>query len=394
MRVLVLAAAYPSPSEPERAVYLESLNLALAPPGGSGGRAGGIELAVVAPRVSRADPAREVRRGIPVRRFAYPSGGRRLKEMARPGPWVLAAYAASALVAALDEARARGAECILAHWVLPMGPVAAAAAGALGLPFVLAAHGSDLGRYARASRLLGLAARLSLARAKAVIAVSEALRRAAVEDHGVPASRVRVVPMGIDDALFGPGGPGREEARRLLGVSPEARLLHVAGDAIPEKGNGELLEARALLARRGLECDVAVAGGGRPEPLASEPRRVRLLGRVPQRELALWCHAADLFVLPSHAEGSPVTVMEALASGLPVVATRVGGIPELVEDGATGWLVPPRDPEALAGAIERALQAGALEGARARLAASPRDFSAARRAREVRAVLEEACRGA
>ena len=112
------------------------------------------------------------------------------------------------------------------------------------------------------------------------------------------------------------------------------------------------------------------AGGERArlERLAREAgieAGVFFLGALPQRQVADWIAAADLLCLPSHSEGSPNVVVEALASGVPVVATRVGGVPDLVADGVNGLLVPPADAHALSAALDEALRR-AVEYRRAR----------------------------
>jgi glycosyltransferase involved in cell wall biosynthesis len=389
VRVVVLTAAYPASSEPTRAVYIENLTRALI----EEGRGARVEASVVAPRVGAGDPLRETRAGIRVRRFPYPARGRRLKEIPRPSPLLLAAYAASGLRSLLAEAREAGADVILCHWVLPAGPIGAAASALLGLPLVLLAHGSDLNRYAASSRLRARLARWALGRARAVLAVSEDLRRTAVERFGVAPGRARVLPMGVDERVFAPrpregSRDGIADFRRSLGLDPAAPLLLFVGDLVPEKGVRDLEAAVETLRHRGIAASAAFLGDG---PLRNGADGVGagrggclFPGRVAQPDLARWYEAADLLVLPSASEGAPVTVMEALSSGLPVVASRVGGIPDLIDDGATGWLVPPRDPPALAAVLEGLLRNGdAVRAARRRIAESPPDHSVRRRAREL-----------
>lgn len=399
MRVVVLSAAYPAPSEPERAVFIENLNRALAL---ELDRRGGGSITVVAPRVARSDPRREERRGMPVRRFSYPGGGRRLKEIERPSLPLHAAYAASALATVLDGLRASGADCLLCHWVLPTGPVAAIAASWLRVPLVLVAHGSDLNVYARSSALGRALARFALRRAARIVAVSSALREAIVEEFGADRRKVEVVPMGVDGDLFvrrGDRDASRAAARRRLGLDPDAPALLFVGDLSEEKGAGELIACWRSL-ERDFPLELWLVGGGAlPRSLANgdgtapaAARGLRFAGRRPQEELVLWYEAADLFVLPSRAEGSPVSVMEALSLGVPVVATRVGGIPEIVAEGRTGRLVRAGDARALAVVVREILEdRRQLEALRAGAGSLPPDaFSAARRAREFGRILEDA----
>ncbi|MGQ9591996.1 MAG: glycosyltransferase, partial [Planctomycetota bacterium] len=120
--------------------------------------------------------------------------------------------------------------------------------------------------------------------------------------------------------------------------------------------------------------------------------RVRTLGVVPQAELAAWYRAADLFVLPSASEGCPVSAEEALACGLPVVASRVGGLPEIVDDGVTGRLVRAGDPAELERALRESLEPERLESLRRGVFASRRDDSVEARAEEFRKILAEVAR--
>lgn len=397
MKVVVLAAAYPSPAEPERALFIESLTRELA----SGPDT--TVASVVAPWVHPGDPRLEVRQGIRVRRFPTATGGRRLKEIERPGPLLLAAHALSAASALLSEVRSSRADLILAHWILPSGPIAAMVSRLLRVPCVLVAHGSDVHRYAQGRGVLHRAARWAVRRSSRVVAVSRELRSVLVSHLGAVEARAPVIPMGADAAHFPfppvPRSPAdRALLRQKLGVPGDAPLLLFVGDWIEAKGVLDLIEALRALRRDGIAFAAAFAGAGPlEEALRPAARELGLLlpGRLPQAEVARWMRAADLFVLPSHSEGTPVSILEALASGTAVLATRVGGIPEVVEEGSNGWLVPPGDPRALSAALASVLgDPRRLEEARARIERSSEDLTAGRRARELRRVLEEVLRGA
>ncbi len=186
-----------------------------------------------------------------------------------------------------------------------------------------------------------------------VIAVSHDLRRILVDELHV-APRVRVVHNGIDPASF--GGAADPALRRELGAGEGDFLVGTAVVLSEQKGIRFLLEAARLLRAEDPTVRIAVGGDG---PLRAELERaagelgvadtVRFLGY--RRDVARIVSAFDAYVLPSLWEGLPLALLEALAGGKPIVASRVGGNPEIVEHGENGFLVPPRDPAALAQAI-------------------------------------------
>ena len=227
----------------------------------------------------------------------------------------------------------------------------------------------------------------------AIAAISEGVRRALVES-GVPDARIRVVPSGIDLEPFDEPFD-RASERAALGLGDDDLLAVQVAALAPHKSQTTLLHAAARLQGAAPMVRVWIAGEGPlRDTLLAERRelglddRVRFLGfrDDPVRLL----RAADLFVLSSYLEGLGTSVLDAMAAGLPVVATRVGGVPEIVKDGATGLLVPPRDPAALAEAMARLAADPTL---RARMGGlgkeSVRAFGADRTAAATRALYED-----
>lgn len=374
MKLLVVTAAYPSPTDPWRAVFLENLHRELI----SVAR-GALEIVVVAPKVHDGDPLEETRTGVRILRFVYPSGGQRLK-VSRPSLCDLARYFHSASRLGVKVARELAPDGILAHWVVPAGAIAARIARRTGIAYAVWAHGSDLTRYARRApfRLL---ARRTLARARATFTVSRELRRIATDELGAAPEKTMELPMGVSDEFC--GGPRRSPSRR---GDLDLDLLAI-GDLTREKGYEDLLEALEIVWRRGRRVRLRIVGAGPLETwirtkLDHAPEgALELQGTRAPGEIADLLRAADGLVHPSWAEGAPLAVMEALACGTPVIATAVGGIPDLVVDEADGWLVPPRDPAALAEVIEQlALAPDRLEEARRRIAERAPDFSVRSRA--------------
>jgi glycosyltransferase involved in cell wall biosynthesis len=195
-----------------------------------------------------------------------------------------------------------------------------------------------------------------------VVTTGEALRRTLIEANGLPADRVVSIPTGVDLARFAPGDAAA--ARRALGLDPAARYVGIVATLRSWKGHLYLIEALELLGRD--DCRLLVVGDG-PMRAPIESRiaaggrgdRVKLAGH--QDDPAPWLRAMDVFCLPSYAnEGVPQALMQAMLAALPVVTTPVGSILEVVEDGRTGLVVPPRDAPALARAIARLLDDPAL----------------------------------
>ncbi|MEO7732812.1 MAG: glycosyltransferase, partial [Kofleriaceae bacterium] len=186
------------------------------------------------------------------------------------------------------------------------------------------------------------------------VAVSRALADE-VEALGVPRARIAVVMNGVDAQLFHPRD--RAAARRELGL-PDGPLALYVGNLKAEKGVLDLARAWDTVARALPEARLAIVGGGpaRPALEAQLPARATLFGPQPLAAIPTWLAACDLLVLPSHAEGTPNVVLEALACGRRVIASSVGGIPDLITSPILGSLVPARDPDALAAALTQALR--------------------------------------
>lgn len=283
-----------------------------------------------------------------------------------------------ALPWALERSGARVVLC--AQTATAGGALLAQRAGLLDRYYV-AAHGRELLWAPLGAAQRGWRGAI-LSGAAAVFAVSR-FTAAAVRGLGVPAERVVVAPNGVDLGRFRPTDAG--PLRRRLGLDGR-RVVLSAGRLIRRKGFDTLLRAFAALPRSLPPPALVIAGDGpdrgRLEALArglGVP--ARFLGRVADDDLPALYSAADVFVLAAReepngdVEGFGLVLLEAAACGTPAVACRSGGVPDAVDDGVTGLLVPPDDPAALAGALSRVLSDGELRrwlscGARARAARS------------------------
>jgi glycosyltransferase involved in cell wall biosynthesis len=233
------------------------------------------------------------------------------------------------------------------------------------------------------------------------VAVSQFAGRGVARLFNAPASSILCIYNGVDvDGRNGTSAGNAAAARRAVGLEADQRLVLSVGRLAAQKGHTDLLSAFALIAPRHPQVRLLIAGDG-PERSRLETMirslgldaQVRLLGHADD----VWRlhRAAELFVLPSLYEGTPFAMLEAMASGLPVIATTFGGADEIVEHGRDGLLVPTGDVEVLAQAIERALGDRSLRetlGAAARQRV--RDFSKERMLDEVLAVLERAASAA
>jgi L-malate glycosyltransferase len=198
------------------------------------------------------------------------------------------------------------------------------------------------------------------------IAISHAVKEV-LSSTGIGPEKIAVVHSGIDPDRFPRRGQVRDQAAASAYGAPSGVPLVVNVAALTDhKDQSTLLRAMALLRRRVPSFRVVIAGSGELETplraLCSElglDDRVLFAGNV--SNLAALYSAADLFVMSSHLEGLCTSILDAMSAGLPVVATRTGGIPEIVRDGVNGMLVEPRSPSALATAIEMVLSEPSLQ---------------------------------
>lgn len=197
-------------------------------------------------------------------------------------------------------------------------------------------------------------------RADRFIAISAMIREMACEG-GVPAERIVSIPNAVDLELYRPAaGLERERLRRALGLRA-GRVVVFSGRIVRRKGVGDLLQAWANVAARHPDATLYLIGAGRDQDeMRACADRAGVSGSVEFRgvveNVSDWLRAADLFVLPSHFEGMPNALLEAMACGLPSVATRVSGIVDLLEHGRNGLIVEPGQPKQIADAVNQLLE--------------------------------------
>lgn len=257
-------------------------------------------------------------------------------------------------------ARSGEFDVVVGHFLYPTAAFARSAARIAQTPFVLVSHGTDA-RSVQRSDLFARAARRALQDASLVVAVSGSLRQVLRTEVGVPAGvPIEVVNMGFDAAVFSPD----QSARATLGIPERERLVLYSGNLEPVKNVDVLIDASASLLREGRVDRLVIVGDG---PLRESLERhaadagmggsVTFTGQLPQQDVARWMSAADVFVLPSQYEGLGLVLLEAMACGTPCVASRAGGVPEILGE-SCGTLVPPGDEDALRDAIAEIISSG------------------------------------
>jgi glycosyltransferase involved in cell wall biosynthesis len=359
MRVLVLSSTFPSAQQPTRGVFVRERVRRLARRS---------EVVVVAPvpwfpmnRWIRGDratvPLLEHQDGLAVyhpRFLSLPRYGKFLDGVL---------YFLSLIPFVVGLRRRFSFEVIDAHFAYPDGMAATLLAKLFRRPVVVTLRGSivRLSGY----RLHRPQLRWVLRHADRVIAVSDALRRVAgglIRD----ADKIRVIPNGVDASVFVP--MDRAEARRLCGLPAEGPILLTVAGIYEGKGQLDVVDSLSTLTRSHPGLLYVMVGTSRPgerylRRLEERVREVGLGSHVQfagprsHAELVQWFSAADVSVLATRSEGWPNVLLESLACGTPVVASNVGGVPEIVRDGRDGFLVPATDTAALTEALRRALGA-------------------------------------
>ncbi len=260
-------------------------------------------------------------------------------------------------------------DLIHGHWILPNGAVAALAAQARGLPLVVSLHGSDV-FFAEQNAATALVARWTARQASMITACSNdlAARLAAL---GAEPQGLLTVPYGVDAQQFAPGDG--QALRAELAIAPDQPLLMWISRMVYKKGVHVLLEALPMILQAHPRTVLLLGGyGDLRDELAAQAQRlglsdhVRFPGSIGHRDVNRYWNAADVAVVPAihdqrgNVDGLPNMLLEAMSAGRPIVASRVAGIPQVIDDGVHGLLVPEGDPSALAQAIIRLLDDGTL----------------------------------
>ena len=319
----------------------------------------GVSVHVVAPH-DHCRPVREILDGVQITRFRYmiPSSWQRLAygggiptNLKRS--WWARLQVPLFVLSFWWHALRAASSCRLfhCHWTVS-ALIARFARFGRRRPIVLSVRGSDLTLFR--TGVLGALGRAIYRWTDFIMPVSADLHRILLTD-GVPAAKLEIVGNGVG-SRFRPSG--QSCARKQLSLGVDRKIVLYVGLLVPVKGLRTLFDALEAIVDPTLLC-VLVGDGQLREELSLRADQAPLAGRVffagarSSEEIPLWMNAADMLVLPSMSEGRPNVVLEAQACGLPVLATMVGGTPELIEDGVDGLLVQAGDPFALAASIEK-----------------------------------------
>lgn len=249
-------------------------------------------------------------------------------------------------------------DLIHAHYMYPDCIAAVLIAKKLSIPIVVSAQGSDINVYTNIL-LRRLQIKWALRQADAITTVSNSLRNKIIEDFRIPDEKVSTIRTGINTKMF--YSKCFNVSRGKLEINIEGKYLLFVGRLHKIKGIIFLIDALAELKKSSsLSFDSFIIGEGPQRKIIAEKielyglsESVRLLGNKPYNEIPTWMNACNVFCLPSFNEGTPNVLLEALACQMTIVATNVGGIPEII-DKNDGILVPPGDSSSLANALKMA----------------------------------------
>ena len=374
MKILLVAHGFPRRSGDVAGAFL----LALA----RGQQSLGHDVLVVAPHDAGL-PMEDVVDGVRVRRYRYASDeaetlayrGTMADQVLRSwsGRRTLVRFILASRGATRQAIRAFRPDVIHVHWWFP-GGLAVWPRLSTRVPYVMTSHGTDLFLIDRVPAAARLAGPLFRGAAETTVISSPLVPR--VERLGVPRSRITLIPMPIDRAVA-------TEVERPLREAPATGTLLFVGRLVERKGAAFAVEALAALVRAGRSLRLVIVGEG-PERESLIVRaaelgvgdRVELTGALSPAEVRARYADGGIFIMPAvtdwkgEQEGFGMVIVEAMAYGLPIVASRSGGIPDIIRDGENGLLVPERDVAGLAGAIGRLIEDPGLA---TRLASSARD---------------------
>ena len=248
---------------------------------------------------------------------------------------------------------------IHAHFLGTTGYIGAILKEKYGVPLIITGHGGDVYGSPFKEKWSQDIAKYTMNVADQIIAVSQFNANKMIS-LGVSSHKIHVIPNGYNENLFKP--ISLYDARKKLNIPMNKKVLLTVGSLDEVKGHTYLIDAMHIILKKQQNVLLIIVGSGPLKPnlyqkikILGLTEKILLVGRRRHEEIPLWMNACDLFILPSLNEGFPTVISEALACSKPVIATRVGGIPEAISNNNVGIVIDPRDPKLLALAILEAL---------------------------------------
>lgn len=230
------------------------------------------------------------------------------------------------------------------------------------IPLICSFRGSDINSYPKYNKLTYYLTKKVILESDQITAVSNALKIVA-EGIGKPKKEIQVVYNGCDSKMFSYNKKERLRIRKELRISLKKLVIIFVGSLVKSKGIFELLTAFIKLNYKYTNLYLILIGNVPDRTVLDKiissnyiNNKICLLGEIPQNEIPYWLSASDIFVFPTYNEGLPNAIMEAMACGLPVVATEIGGIPEVVKDGENGILIDKKNVKSIVHSLEKLIE--------------------------------------
>ncbi|NOR23260.1 MAG: glycosyltransferase, partial [Desulforhopalus sp.] len=335
VKVTIISAAWPDFPGSHHATFVREITLGLA--------SKGFDLTVITPKIYDESLKKEKDGPVLVKRFSFPSGGLLLSEHKRVPVIRMGIYFVAGIFTALWDVIRRKSAIIHAHWAIPTGTMGTIVSFLTRRPLVVSVHGGDVAEWGNKPYLRPF---LYFALRSADAITTNNPRLVDSNKLNLSENKVHLIyAAGVDTNTFHPSNKDRSLITEH-GLQLDQLTILCVANYIERKGQDRLI--KALTELPGVQAVLIGAGQERDalEDLVKQhglSDRIKILGAIKRELLPPWFRACDLFVLPSRYEAMGVVLLEALASGLPVVAARVGGIPNIIEHGRTGLLFENHD---------------------------------------------------
>ena len=340
-RVCVLTTSYPDFPGSYRGIFVQRAVQGLIERG--------YKISVVTPKLFWKSKGFEDNGAERIYRFPFLSEEKLLVEYDKVPVWRMITYMLSGFFSCARIVYRDRCRLIHAHFVVPTGLIAVLVGRWMRMPVIIQAHGSDVTKYATLNRWMAWLTAFASKKADHLIVASDELAAILTKQAGIQPDKITVSSCGIDVTHFRP--MPRKQAREHLNLPEKDTIVLFVGSLVRHKGVDILLSAIARIVAHHSRVKLIVIGEGpflkQLEAQALDlaiDKIVHFVGRKSNDELPFWYSAADVFVLPSLREGTPLALLEALSCEVPVIVSRAGGMVKVIEDGKNGLLTDIADP--------------------------------------------------